>query len=100
VKAAMTVDLITTQIDASPKAGACAASMTAHLGRHGVIAESRVERATVASEHEALATRIEGGAYNLLVMGAYSHSRWLEFLLGGPTLSALISSDIPVLVSH
>jgi nucleotide-binding universal stress UspA family protein len=33
-------------------------------------------------------------------MGGYSHPMWLEFIFGGATQSILLSSKIPVLVSH
>src|SRR5579885_3044218 len=37
---------------------------------------------------------------NLLVMGAFGHSRMLEFILGGATRSALNDPPIPVFMSH
>jgi len=37
---------------------------------------------------------------DLLVMGAYGHSRVRELLLGGATRSILASMTIPVLMSH
>jgi len=40
------------------------------------------------------------GGYDLVVMGAYSRPRWLEFVFGGMTLSTLLTSNVAVLVSH
>lgn len=37
---------------------------------------------------------------DLLVMGAYGHSRFREWVLGGATESALDQDKIPVLLSH
>jgi nucleotide-binding universal stress UspA family protein len=37
---------------------------------------------------------------DLLVMGAYGHSRLREFILGGVTRSLLQEMTIPVLLSH
>ena len=37
---------------------------------------------------------------DLLVMGAYSHSRWREMILGGVTRYVLEHADIPVLMAH
>jgi nucleotide-binding universal stress UspA family protein len=49
---------------------------------------------------EALQNRaLEQGA-NLLVMGAYGHSRLREFVLGGATKSVLLAPKLPVLMSH
>lgn len=37
---------------------------------------------------------------DLLVMGAYTHARWEEFLLGGATREILRDADLPVLMRH
>jgi nucleotide-binding universal stress UspA family protein len=37
---------------------------------------------------------------DLLVMGAYGHSRVRELLLGGATRAVLRSMTVPVLMSH
>ena len=42
---------------------------------------------------------IGSGGFDLTVMGGYSHPKWLE-IFGGMTLSTLLSSNIPALVSH
>jgi nucleotide-binding universal stress UspA family protein len=51
-------------------------------------------------EHDLLRKQVEQGNYELLVTGGYSHPMWLEFISGGVTQSILLSSKIPVLVSH
>lgn len=37
---------------------------------------------------------------DLLVMGAYTHARWTECLLGGATREILHKADLPVLMQH
>ena len=37
---------------------------------------------------------------DLLVMGAYGHSRLREFVLGGATRSVLAAMTLPVLMAH
>jgi nucleotide-binding universal stress UspA family protein len=37
---------------------------------------------------------------DLLVMGAYGHSRVREFVLGGATKSVLARPSVPTLLSH
>jgi nucleotide-binding universal stress UspA family protein len=37
---------------------------------------------------------------DLLVMGAYGHSRLREMILGGATREVLANSTIPVLMAH
>lgn len=44
--------------------------------------------------------RAEEVGADLLVMGAYGHSRLSEFILGGATLAALSDPPLPLLLSH
>ncbi|HSC00231.1 MAG TPA: universal stress protein, partial [Burkholderiaceae bacterium] len=37
---------------------------------------------------------------DLIVMGAYGHTRWREVVLGGATRGLLASMTAPVLMSH
>ena len=75
-------------------------SLPAHLANHGIKVGANILHVRTAEEHASLRQRIEHGHYDLLVMGGYSHPRWLEFIFGGATQSILLSSKIPVLVSH
>jgi len=77
-----------------------AKSLSAHLANHGIDAETNVLQVRTVEEHEALRRRIEQGHYDLVVMGGYSHPMWLEFIFGGATRSILLSSKIPIFVSH
>jgi len=70
------------------------------LARHGIKAE--IER-TVSADlpvGEVLLSRVADLGADLLVMGAYGHSRARELLLGGATRSLLRSMTLPVLMSH
>ena len=49
---------------------------------------------------EVLRTEAASCNADLLVMGAYGHSRLLEFILGGATQSILSKPPLPVLLSH
>ena len=76
------------------------ADIALHLARHGV--KAQIER-TVSAEvpiGEVLLSRAADLGADLLVMGAYGHSRLRELLLGGATRSILASMTIPVLMSH
>jgi nucleotide-binding universal stress UspA family protein len=76
------------------------ADIALHLARHGVKAE--IERTVSAGlpVGEVLLSRAADLAADLLVMGAYGHSRVRELLLGGATRSLLRSMTVPVLMSH
>jgi nucleotide-binding universal stress UspA family protein len=76
------------------------ASLLTHLARHGIETGADTLQIRTYNEHASLRKQIEQGHYDLLVMGAYSHPIWLEFIFGGTTQSILLSSKIPVLVSH
>lgn len=76
------------------------ADIALHLARQGVTA--RVERAVSASigVGNTLLSRARDLEADLLVMGAYGHSRVRELLLGGATRTVLASMTLPVLMAH
>ncbi|WP_313137319.1 universal stress protein [Paracoccus jeotgali] len=70
------------------------------LTRHGVRASIAVLARTMPQISEILAQRaIEIGA-DLIVMGAYGHSRFREAILGGTTRTMLRKTSIPVLMAR
>jgi nucleotide-binding universal stress UspA family protein len=75
-----------------------AKSLSAHLTNHGIEVESNLMPIRALKEHEAL-DKLEG-QYDLLVMGGYPRPIWWQFIFGGTTQSVLLSSNIPVFVSH
>ncbi len=74
--------------------------LAVHLKNHGVCVDANVLDLETVAEHARLRDELSGGRYDLVVMGAYSHPSWLEFVFGGVTQSILSSSAIPVLISH
>jgi nucleotide-binding universal stress UspA family protein len=77
-----------------------AKSLSVHLANHGIEVGTDVLQLKTAEENESLRKHLEQGHYDLLVMGGYLHAMWLEFIFGGATQSILLSSKIPILVSH
>lgn len=71
-----------------------------NLSRHGI--DVIVDRVDLAgwSIGECLAREIASSNADLLVMGAYGHSRFREFILGGATQSMLSKPLLPILFSH
>lgn len=59
----------------------------------------RVEVTEVDAGNALLSRAAELGS-DLLVMGGYGHSRWTERVLGGVTRTVLMSSPLPVVMSH
>jgi nucleotide-binding universal stress UspA family protein len=70
------------------------------LVRHGVKAEVSVLARTLPRVSEVLARQARDVDADLLVMGAYGHSRFREAILGGATRDMLEHSDVPVFLAH
>jgi nucleotide-binding universal stress UspA family protein len=77
------------------------ADVVAALGRRGVsgAAVRRIDHAA-ASIGETLATCARAQDADLLVAGAFGHSRLRQLVLGGVTRSLLDAPPLPVLLSH
>ncbi len=71
-----------------------------HLARHGVEVIVETVDAAGRSIGQVLEAAARSHASDLLVMGAYGHSRLREFVLGGATRSMMSRPPIPVLFSH
>lgn len=85
-------------VDTGAKAGPSAEEAAAYVERHGF----SVEAETMAPHSKGAASTLLWRAQNadLLVMGAYSHSRLREVVLGGVTRHILENASIPVLMVH
>lgn len=69
------------------------------LGRHGVTAE-QVASPSIGDDANALWTLRQDLGADLVVAGAYGHSRFREWVLGGVTKDLLLSKDRYSLLSH
>lgn len=76
------------------------ADMGLHLARHGVKAAIEGVVSAGIGIGNALLSRAGDLDADLLVMGAYGHSRARELLLGGATRTVLESMTLPVLMAH
>ncbi|MCV2871635.1 universal stress protein [Defluviimonas sp. WL0050] len=70
------------------------------LSRHGVHAEVSVLAKTLPKTSEVLARHVRDINADLVVMGAYGHSRFREAILGGTTRNMLEHCEVPVLMVH
>lgn len=77
-----------------------APGLARHLARHGVEAEVEHLKRPQRSTGDALIHACEDFGAQLLVTGAYSHSRAQERILGGVTRTLLAGAPIPTLMSH
>lgn len=74
--------------------------IAAALARHGVKCEAATSSAPELGVGDALLSSFADDGTDLLVMGAYGHSRLREFVFGGATRHILEHMTVPVLLSH
>ncbi len=71
-----------------------------HLEAHGVSAGVETIEAGDRTVGAALADHADGSGADLLVMGAFGHSRLRDFVIGGATRSMLAAPPLPIFLSH
>jgi nucleotide-binding universal stress UspA family protein len=87
-------------VDAEGDRGEAAIDIAGHLDRHGVNVEITAVEAGEKTVAEVLIDEANKMSADLIVMGAYGHSRFREWILGGVTRKMLETSDVPVLIAH
>ena len=75
------------------------ADMALYLARHGVKVDVVLER-THATAGDALMALARAAGAGLIVAGAYGHSRYREWVLGGVTRELLERTPVPLLLAH
>jgi nucleotide-binding universal stress UspA family protein len=76
------------------------ADMALHLARHNIHVEVQSVETDRMDVADALLSFAADRGCDLLVMGAYAHSRVRELVLGGTTRTILKSMTLPVLMAH
>lgn len=76
------------------------AELIKHLSYHGIESVVEEEKAAGRTIGQALEEWATAHQIDLLVMGAYGHSRLRDFILGGATKAVISSPKLPVLLSH
>lgn len=96
----VTVLTINPERVADVEPGIPAADIAHHLAQHGIVTEAATTVADEISTGDALLNYASDHGDDLIVMGAYGHSRAREFILGGVTRQMLRQMTVPVLMSH
>ncbi len=92
---------VLTILNEKPAAGpGTGADVVRHLAAHGVSADVDEVDAAGRPIGQVLDAYIASQQPDLLVMGAYGHSRLREFILGGATEHMLRASKAPLFLSH
>ena len=88
--------VVLTVADLSRTAGATLATARAYLERHGLAADYVERRGPVA---EAIVSVAEERGCDVILMGSYRYTPWLESMLGGALEPVLRAARVPVLVT-
>jgi nucleotide-binding universal stress UspA family protein len=71
-----------------------------YLARHGVNVEVYMDQAEQKDVGNEILSRAADFGADLIVMGAYGHSRFREMVMGGASRTVIDSMTVPVLLSH
>lgn len=99
-KTATKVTIASVTKDKDLSKAAASSDVVRHLGRHGITAEAIEIPADGSDAGLVLQSYCERSGGDLLVMGAYGHSRVREFVLGGATRSVIEAPKLPIFLSH
>ena len=76
------------------------ADVSLHLTRHGVTVQAATIAGADVAVGDLLLSYVADHEIDLIVMGAYGHTRLREMVLGGATRTLLRHMTVPVLMSH
>jgi nucleotide-binding universal stress UspA family protein len=96
--AAQHVTILTVGDPSPPEANAEA--LAGYLGSHGIEAAVQKLEESGGSVSQTLLEAAGKAGADLMVMGAYTHSRLRELVFGGVTYEVLSAASIPVLMAH
>ncbi|SDA33151.1 Universal stress protein family protein [Methylobacterium sp. UNC378MF] len=99
LRAAEAVEIVSVVGEKDWPASVAGAEFAPHLARHGVNVSVNV-LPVVEDVAETLRTQVGLFRADMLVMGAYRHSRLQEWFLGGVTQSLLTRSPVPLFLAH
>jgi len=100
LKMATKVTVLSVDPEGEPDRRLPGADLALHLARHGIAAEAESTQALDIGVGDVLLSRAADLGADLIVMGAYGHSRLREMMLGGATRHLLQHMTVPVLMSH
>jgi len=80
--------------------GQGAADVSAYLSCHGVTSRAVTRPDADATVADVLLRMVEDEGADLIVCGAYGHSRIREWIFGGVTYDLLNGASVPCLMSH
>jgi len=100
LQAAASVHIFTVIDSETPAEGDSGAALASHLAMHGVAASFETVKRGGASVGKVFEAVVKAKAADLLVMGAYRHSRMNEWIWGGASNTIIAHPPCWVLMSH
>lgn len=94
------VQVLTVNAHATAQSEIAGADIGLYLSRHGVRVQVTSHEAISIDVGNELLSRAADFSADLLVMGAYGHSRARELVMGGATRTIIDSMTVPALMSH
>jgi nucleotide-binding universal stress UspA family protein len=100
LRSAATVRIITVTDSKTPQELRSGSALAAHLAEHGIKAGFEIVRMDGSSVGKVFEAYVRSHAIDLLVMGAYHHSRLNEIVWGGATKTVIGRPPCWVMMSH
>jgi nucleotide-binding universal stress UspA family protein len=100
LQSAARVRIITATDSKTPRDVSSGSALVAHLAEHGIKAEFEAVKIEGSSVGKVFEAYVGANAIDLLVMGAYRHSRLSEIIWGGVTKTIIGRPPCWVLMSH
>jgi nucleotide-binding universal stress UspA family protein len=97
---AKTVHIVTITNEKTIDTSRSGSELARHLAYHGVQVVLEEEDARGRTISQALEAYAVARDLDILVMGAYGHSRVRDFILGGATKNMISAPPLPILLSH
>ena len=97
---ALAEKVVVLETDVSMVPGPTARDVTIHLRRNGISAEAVSTEVGRRSAGIAVHEEAQSQGADLLIKGAYTHSRLRQMIFGGITSYIMDATEIPVLMSH
>ena len=100
LQSAATVRIITATDSKTPREVSSGSALVAHLAEHGIKAGFEAVKIDGSSVGKVFEANVRSHATDLLVMGAYGHSRLNEIIWGGATKTVIGRPPCWVMMSH
>jgi nucleotide-binding universal stress UspA family protein len=100
LKAAQQVEIVCVSGEKDLSGAVPGAELAPHLTRHGIRCTVKDLVAQNGNAGETLRSQASLFRADLMVMGAFVHSRLRQLVLGGVTQSMLKNSSVPIMLSH